>query len=140
VHGVVGTGCGRRRVPAGLASGPAYLAPLVVCVLAGRAVTPIRLAAEVAALALVVAAVGFESTPAAGMVAVGSSVLSLNGFGLHELGELGWEPGVDLPAAAVLLCVFATAWSARERAPVPGPSSHRVPALAGRAHPEKGQA
>lgn len=101
------------RLPAGLVAGPAFGAVLSVCVLAGRASSPRRLVAEVAVLAVIVAVVGFESRAAAGFVTVGTSVLSVNGFGVHSLGELGWHPAVDLPVAAALLCAWALGWTAR---------------------------
>jgi hypothetical protein len=114
---------GRRR-PAGLASGPAYFGPLTVCCLAGRAGSPSRLAAEVAVLAVVVAVVSFEAAAPAGLLAVGSSVLSLDGFAEHSFGQLGWEPRVDLPVAAALLLVWAMAWAAREGVPAGGRSQY----------------
>jgi hypothetical protein len=113
---------GRR--PAGLASAPAYFGPLTVCCLAGRAGSPSRLAAEVAVLAVVVAVVAFEAAAPAGLLAVGSSVLSLDGFAEHDFGQLGWEPRVDLPVAAVLLLVWAVAWAAREGVPAGGRSQY----------------
>lgn len=127
------------RRPAGLAVFAAYVVPLTVCVLAGRADSPLRLAVEVGILALVVAIVGFEATAAAGLVAIGSSLLSLNGFGLHEFGELGWHPSVDVPVAVALLCVWAVAWSAREGVPVPG-RSYRAPTTVGAPSSEEGEA
>jgi hypothetical protein len=114
---------GRR--PAGLASAPAYFGPLTVCCLAGRAGSPSRLAAEVAVLAVVVAVVSFEAAAPAGLLAVGSSVLSLDGFAEHDFGQLGWEPRVDLPVAAMLLLVWALAWAAREGVPAGGRSQYR---------------
>jgi hypothetical protein len=115
---------GGRR-PAGLVAGPAYFGPLAVCCLAGRAGSPARLEAEVAVLAVVVAVLAFEAAAPAGLLAVGSSVLSLDGFAEHRFGQLGWEPGVDLPVAALLLVVWAMAWAAREGVPAGGRSQYR---------------
>jgi hypothetical protein len=95
-----------------VAAAPAYFGPLAVCGVAGHAGSIPRLVAEVAVLALVVAVVGFRAAAPAGLVAVGSSLLSLNGFAEHEFGELGWRPGVDVRVAALLLCVWAIAWAA----------------------------
>lgn len=122
----------RQRSSSGLACAPAYFVPLAVCGVAGRSGSMARLAAEVGVLALVVAVVGFEATAPAGLIAVGSSALSVNGFAVHGFGELGWYPSVDLPVAVILLCVWALAWSAREGVPVAGRSRHRVPVCAGR--------
>lgn len=113
------------RRPAGLAAGPAYFGPLAVCGIAGHVRSSSGLAAEVAALTIVVAVVGYTAAAPAGLLAVGSAVLSFNGFGQHEYGELGWEPGVDGPVAVVLLIVWAVAWAARGGVLVGGRSQSR---------------
>jgi hypothetical protein len=114
-----------------------------VCCLAGRAGSPSRLAAEVAVLALVVAVVSFEAAAPAGLLAAGSSVLSLDGFAEHDFGRLGWEPGVDLPVAALLLLVWVVAWAAREGVPAGGRSQYRSqypePYGPGQRTPEEGE-
>jgi hypothetical protein len=102
-----------QRWPADLACGPAFLAPLVLCVLAG---TRLPVGAEFVALAGVVAVFGWRAGAPAGLVAVGSSVLSLNGFRENRLGTLALHPWVDMPVALALLCVWAVAWWARESA------------------------
>jgi hypothetical protein len=107
------------RWPADLACGPAFFGPLVVCVLLGRALPP---AAEVGVLAVFVAAVGWTATAPAGLVAVGSAVLCLNAFRENGLGVLAIHPGVDVPAAVTLLCVWAVAWAVRESSPGPAGS------------------
>lgn len=103
------TFAGRR--PGGLLAAPAYFGPLTVCGLAGRAGSAGRLAAEVALLGLLVAVVSFESTVPAGLLAVGSSVLSLNGFAENGLGVLDLHLQVDGPVLLSLLavCVLARA-------------------------------
>jgi len=107
------------RHPAGLAALPAYAIPLAVCIVAGRAGSVTRLAVEVTVLAVVAAVVGFEAGAAAGPVVVGSSVLSLNGFAVHEYGRLGWEPRTDLLAAAVLAAAWAIGYLTRRTVPLP---------------------
>ncbi len=99
------------RWPSDLACGPAFLGPLVACVLLAR--TP-PLTVEVGVLAVLVAAVGWSATVPAGLVAVGVSALSLNGFRENGLGVLALHPRVDVPVAVTLLCVWALAWAARE--------------------------
>lgn len=103
------------RYPAGLAATPAYFGPLAVCALAGRAGGPWRSGAELAVLAVIVALVGVEAAAPAGLIAVGSSVLALNGFADHRFGELGWQPGTDLRVTVLLGCVWAAARAARVR-------------------------
>jgi hypothetical protein len=96
------------RWPADLASGPALLVPFTVAVLLGSRVP---LAVEVALLAAVVAAVGWSSNAPAGLVAVGTAVLSLNGFRENGLGVLHAYPRVDVPVTVTLLCVWAVVWA-----------------------------
>jgi hypothetical protein len=96
-----------------LAAGPAFLAPLVLCVLAG---THLPTGVEILALAAIVAVFGWRAGAPAGLVAVGSSLLSLNGFRENRLGTLAPHPWVDVPVALALLCVWASAWWARESA------------------------
>jgi hypothetical protein len=81
----------------------------------------VPLVVEVAVLAVLVAVVGWAAAAPAGLVAVGTSLLSLNGFGENGLGVLAVHPRVDVPVAVVLLAVWAMAWSAGEsdRARVP---------------------
>lgn len=104
---------GRR--PGGLLAAPAYFGPLAVCGLAGRAGSVGRLVAEVTVLGLLVAVVSFESTFPAGLLAVGSSVLSLNGFALNGLGVLDPHLRVDVPVLLVLLTVCVLGRTARGR-------------------------
>jgi hypothetical protein len=99
------------RWPSDLACGPAFLGPLVACVLLAR-MPPV--AVEVGVLAGLVAVVGWSATVPAGLVAVGVSVLSLNGFRENGSGVLAVHPRVDVPVAVTLLCVWALAWAARE--------------------------
>jgi hypothetical protein len=94
-----------------VACGPAFFGPLVLCVLAGHA---LPLAVEVAVLAALVAAVGWSATAPAGLVAVGSAVLCLNGFRENGLGVLAAHARVDVPTTVTLLCVWAIAWAVRE--------------------------
>jgi hypothetical protein len=112
------------RWSADLACGPGFFGPLVVCVLVGRA---LPLTVEVGLLAVLVAAVGWAATVPAGLVAVGSGVLCLNGFRENGLGVLAVHPRVDVPAAVTLLCVWAVAWAMREAG---GPSVRRHGKLA----------
>ena len=102
-----------ERRPAGFFAIPALVAPVAVCGIPGHTSSGLRLAAEVAVLALVVAVVGFESSVSAGLVAVVTSLLSLNGFAEDAYGQLGWHPAVDLRAAAVLAAALAVACAAR---------------------------
>ncbi len=114
------------RRPAGLLAVPALFVPVAVCGIPGHTDSATRIAAEIAVLALVVGVVAFESTPAAGLVVIASSLLSLNGFAEDWYGELGWHPGVDLRAAAVLAAAWALGSAARRgvdrRTSPPGPS------------------
>jgi hypothetical protein len=102
---------GGARWSSDLASGPAFFGPLVVCVLFGRAQP---LAVEVGLLAVFVAVIGWTVTAPAGLLAVGSSVVCLNGFRENGLGVLSIHPRVDVPVAVTLLCVWAVAWALRE--------------------------
>jgi hypothetical protein len=123
---------GRARVaprrPGGLFAIPALVAPVAVCGIPGHTGSGTQLAAEVAVLALVVGVVGVVSTGSVGLVAVGTSLLSLNGFAEDAYGQLGWHPGVDLRAAAVLSAALVLACAARrglDRArPEPPAESH----------------
>jgi hypothetical protein len=99
------------RWPSDLACGPAFFGPLVVCVLVGRA---LPLAVEVAVLAGLVAAVGWAAMAPAGLLAVGSAVVSLNGFRENGLGVLAVHPRVDAPVAVTLVCAWAVAWAVRD--------------------------
>lgn len=101
------------RRPSGLLAIPALFVPVAVCGIPGHTDSATRIAAEVAVLAVVVGVVGFESTAGAGMVVIVSSVLSLNGFVEGQYGQLGWHPGVDLRAAAVLCAAWVLAYAAR---------------------------
>ena len=102
-----------RRVtgqrPPGFLAVPALVAPLAVCGIPGHTDSGVRLAAEVAVLAIVVGVIGFEDTLWVGLVAVVSSLLSLNGFVEDWYGQLGWHPAVDLRTAAVLAAALALA-------------------------------
>src|SRR6266536_3462522 len=95
----------------GSGSAAAFFVPLVVCVLVGSG---LPLAVEVAVLSALVAAIGWAATAPAGLVAVGASVLSLNGFRENGLGVLALHPRVDVPVAVTLLCAWALAWAAGE--------------------------
>lgn len=101
------------RHPAGLLAVPGLFVPVAVCGIPGHTDSATRVAAEIAVLALVVGIVGFESTTGAGLVVIVSSLLSLNGFVEDRYGQLGWHPGVDLRAAAVLCAAWALAYAAR---------------------------
>ena len=101
------------RWPADLACGPAFFVPFAVSVVLGSRVP---LAVEVAVLAAVVAAVGWSSAAPAGLLAVGTSLLSLNGFHENSLGVLAVHPRVDVPVAVTLFCVWALAWAIGESA------------------------
>jgi hypothetical protein len=101
------------RHPSGFLAVPGLFVPVAVCGLPGHADSVTRIAAEIAVLALVVGVVGFESTAGAGLVVIVSSLLSLNGFVEDRYGQLGWHPGVDLRAAAVLCAAWALAYAAR---------------------------
>jgi hypothetical protein len=103
------------RRPSGLLAVPALFVPVAICGIPGHTDSTARIAAEIAALAVAVAVVGFESTPLAGLVVVTSSLLSLNGFVEDRYGQLGWHPGVDLRAATVLAVAWALAYAARSR-------------------------
>ncbi len=101
------------RWPSDLACFPAFFAPLVLCVLLGSL---LPLAVEVGVLAVLVAVIGRVATAPAGLLAVGASVLSLNGFREDGLGVLAIHPRVDVPVAVTLLCVWAVAWATGESA------------------------
>lgn len=116
-------GAGRR--PGGFLAIPALIAPVAVCGIPGHTSSGLRLAAEVAVLALVVGVVGFESTVSVGLLAVGTSLLSLNGFAEDAYGQLGWHPGVDLRAATVLVAALALACAARRGVDQPPPDARR---------------
>jgi hypothetical protein len=107
---------GGARWPADVACAPAFLAPLAVCVLCGSAVP---LGVEVGVLAAVVAALGWAAAAPAGLVAVGASALSLNGFRENGLGVLAAHPRVDVPVLVTLLCAWAVAWAAGESSRTP---------------------
>ena len=114
---------GRR--PAGFLAIPALVVPVAVCGIPGHTSSGLRLAAEVAALALVVGVVGFESTASVGLVAVAASLLSLNGFAEDAYGQLGWHPAVDLRAAVVLCVALGLACAARRGVDRAGPDTRR---------------
>lgn len=101
------------RRPSGLLAVPGLFVPVAVCGIPGHTESVARIAAEIAVLALVVGIVGFESTAGAGLVVIVSSLLSLNGFVEDQYGQLGWHPGVDLRAAAVLCAAWTLAYAAR---------------------------
>jgi hypothetical protein len=104
-----------RRWPTDLACGPAFLVPLVACVLVGGRVP---MPAEVAVLALVVAVAGYVAAAPAGLLAVACSVLSFNGFRENGLGTLAVHPGIDGPVALTLLAAWAVAWATGRQRPV----------------------
>jgi hypothetical protein len=127
-----------QRRPGGFLAIPALVAPVAVCGIPGHTSSGTQLAAEVAVLALVVGAVGFESTVSVGLVALGTSLLSLNGFAEDAYGQLGWHPGVDLRAAAVLCAALALACVARrgvDRARPEPPAESHVHAMTTRTRP-----
>jgi hypothetical protein len=118
---------GRRetgRRPFGFLAVPALVAPVAV---PGHTDSDVRLAAEVAVLAVVVGVIGFESALWAGLVAVVTSLLSLNGFVEDWYGQLGWHPGVDLRAAAVLAAALAVGCAGRRGVDGARPESAEVP-------------
>jgi hypothetical protein len=136
VHGDRVRGTPRR--PGGLLAIPALVAPVAICGIPGHTSSGTRLAAEVGLLALVVGVVGFESTVSVGLVAAGTSVLSLNGFAEDAYGQLGWHPGVDLRAAAVLCAALVLACAARrgvDRARPEPPAESHIHAMTGRTRP-----
>ncbi|MCK9930591.1 hypothetical protein MXD62_26075 [Frankia sp. Mgl5] len=104
---------GDPRCPSGLAAAFAYFGPLIV----GGVLVPfgaaVPLAAEVAVFAMVVAAVGWMARAGAGLVAVVSSWLCVNGFRENTAGVLSLHPRVDVPVVAVLATVWLVTWSAR---------------------------
>ena len=110
-----------QRRPAGFLAIPALFAPVAVCGIPGHTSSGTQLAAEVAVLSLVVGVVGFDTSGSLGLVAVSSSLLSLNGFAEDAYGQLGWHPGVDLRAAAVLCAALALAGAARRGVDRPRP-------------------
>ena len=103
------------RWPTDIACGPAFLVPLVACVLLGDRVP---MPAEVAVLAVVAAVAGYAAAAPAGLLAVGCSVLSFNGFRENGLGTLAVHPRVDGPVALALLAAWAVAWATGRRRPV----------------------
>ena len=86
-----------QQIASRLPAGPACLGPLALCGLTGPEARSAGFVALVAALSVVVAAVGYVAAAPAGLLAVGSSVASLNGLVVRRHGELGWESGVDGP-------------------------------------------
>ena len=106
------------RYPADLACGPAFVLPLAFCVIAGRTGAPIPLAGQVTVLAGLAAVAGWVTTAPAGAVVIGTSSLSLNGFGENGLGVLSPHPRVDATVLAVLTAAWALAWMAREFEPL----------------------
>jgi hypothetical protein len=114
------------RRPPGFLAVPALVAPVAVCGIPGHTDSGVRLAAEVAVLAVVVGVIGFESTPWVGLVAMVTSLLSLNGFVEDWYGQLGWHPAVDLRAAAVLAAALALGCAARRGVDRAGPDSAGV--------------
>ena len=112
---------GAPRRPGGFLAIPALVAPVAICGIPGHTGSGTQLAAEVAMLALVVGVIGFESTGSVGLIAVGTSLLSLNGFAEDAYGQLGWHPAVDLRAAAALCAALALACAARHVVDRSGP-------------------
>jgi hypothetical protein len=91
----------------------ALAVPVAVSGIPGHTDSMTWIAAEVGVLTVLVGIVGFESTAPGGLLAVVTSVLSLNGFAEDQYGELGWHPGVDLRVTAVLGVAWAIAFAAR---------------------------
>ena len=116
---------GAERRPGGYLAIPALIAPVAVCGIPGHASSGLQLAVEVVVLALVVGVVGFESTVSVGLLAVGTSLLSLNGFAEDAYGQLGWHPAVDLRAAVVLCIALGLACAARRGVDRAGPDTRR---------------
>jgi hypothetical protein len=104
------------RWPTDLACGPAFVVPLAVCVLIGAG-GPAQF--EVVMLAAVVAVVGWATVAPGGLIAVGTALLSFNGFRENGLGVLAVHPRVDGPVALALLAAWALAWAAGRHRPVP---------------------
>ena len=126
------------RRPGGFLAIPALVGPVAICGIPGHTSSGTQLAAEVGLLALVVGVVGFESTVSVGLVAAGTSLLSLNGFAEDAYGQLGWHPGVDLRAAAVLCAALALACAARrgvDRTRPGPPAESHIHAMTGRTRP-----
>jgi hypothetical protein len=91
----------------------ALAVPVAVCGVPGHTDSMTWIAAEVGVLAVLVGVIGFESTAPFGLLAIVTSVLSLNGFAEDRYGELGWHPAVDLRVTAVLGVAWAIAFAAR---------------------------
>jgi hypothetical protein len=70
-------------------------------------------------LAAFAAAVGWAATAPAGLLAMGSAVVSLNGFRENGLGVLAVHSRVDVPVTVTLLCAWAVAWAVREPSGTP---------------------
>jgi hypothetical protein len=102
---------GRR--PSGFLAIGALAVPVAVCGIPGHKDSTTWIAAEVGVLSIMVAVIGFESTAPAGLLAIATSVQSLDGFTEDHCGELGWHPGVDLRATVVLAVAWALAYAAR---------------------------
>jgi hypothetical protein len=101
------------RRPSGFLAIAALAVPLAVCGIPGHTDSTTWIAAEAGVLAVLVGVVGFESTAPAGLLAIVTSVLSLNGFAEDQYGELGWHPTVDFRVTAVLGVAWAVAFAAR---------------------------
>ena len=91
----------------------ALAVPVAVCGIPGHRDSTTWIAAEAGVLAVLVAVVGFESTAPAGLLAIVTSVLSLNGFTEDRYGQLDWHPGVDFRVTVVLGAAWALAYAAR---------------------------
>jgi hypothetical protein len=101
------------RCPSGAAAALAYFGPLIVCGVLAPFGASVPLPAAVAVLATLVAGVGWVARAGAGLLAVGSSWLCLNGFRENSAGTLALHPRVDGPAAAVLAVAWLLVFSIR---------------------------
>jgi hypothetical protein len=105
----------RPRCPTGLAVVFAYFGPLAIAGMLVPMGTAVPLPAEVAVLAAVVGAIGWTARAGAGLLAVVSCWLCLNGFRENDAGTLALHPRVDVPAVAALAGVWLVTWAVQTR-------------------------
>lgn len=108
------SGAGRGRYPTYMACGPAFMLPLIFCVLVGRVGSPVPLAGQVAVLAGMAALTGWLAAAAAGVLTIVTAMLSLNGFGENGFGVISVHPRVDGLALSVLVGAWGLAWFVRD--------------------------
>lgn len=121
------------RLPLGVVLFVGLMASWVVAVPLSLARTALPWAVALAVMAAVVATVSWWGHPGAGLGVAGMGWLMLNGFVVHQYGNLGWDGRRDIVRLATLLLTATAAAGAHGL--LLGRQRRRVPRTWGIPHP-----